>query len=78
MDNTSTVAAYSVTQIMARTGIGREAVYRAIKEGRLPARKYGRRTLVLASDLERFLQSLPRMHAEHYVSPCPHLGGKAA
>jgi excisionase family DNA binding protein len=74
----NTVAAYSVMQIMARTGIGRDAIYREIREGRLPARKFGKRTLILASDLEAFLQSLPRMEAEHFFNRCPHLGGEAA
>jgi hypothetical protein len=35
-------------------------------QGKLPARKLGRRTVVLASDLQKFLEALPVM------------GGKAA
>ena len=76
MDNT--VGAFSITQVMARTGLGRDAIYREIREGRLPARKFGRRTLIVAADLKNFLESLPRMRAEHFVNPCARLSGEAA
>ena len=56
-------AAYSVPEALAKLGIGRDKLYGLIREGRLPARKLGRRTLIVASDLEAFLQSLPRMGA---------------
>jgi len=56
-------AAYSVPQVMARVGIGRDKLYGLIREGKLPARKLGRKTLILASDLEVFLASLPRLGA---------------
>jgi excisionase family DNA binding protein len=78
MDNTSPASAYNIAQVMSRTGIGRDAIYKAIKGGRLPAHKFGKRTLILASDLEAFLQSLPRMEARHFVHPCPRLGSEAA
>jgi excisionase family DNA binding protein len=57
-------AAYSIPQALAKLGIGRDKLYGLIREGRLPARKLGRRTLIVASDLESFLQSLPRMGSE--------------
>jgi excisionase family DNA binding protein len=53
--------AYSVAETMALSGLGRDTVYKAIHAGRLPARKLGRRTIVLASDLQRFLEALPVM-----------------
>ena len=53
-------AAYSVPEALSKLGIGRDKLYKVIREGLLPARKLGRRTLILASDLEAFLQSLPR------------------
>jgi len=56
-------AAYSVPEVMARVGVGRDKLYRLIREGKLPARKLGRKTLILATDLEAFLESLPRMGA---------------
>jgi excisionase family DNA binding protein len=52
-------AAYSIAETLALTGLGRDKLYRLINEGQLPARKAGRRTLVLATDLDRFLEALP-------------------
>ena len=54
-------AAYSVPQVMAKIGVGRDKLYHLIREGKLPARKLGRKTLILASDLEAFLEALPKM-----------------
>ena len=51
--------AYSIAEACARSGIGRTAMYELIKTGQLPARKRGRRTLILVEDLQRCLQSLP-------------------
>jgi len=56
-------SAYNVPQAMARIGVGRDKFYSLIREGKLPARKIGRRTLILATDLEKFLAALPRMGA---------------
>jgi excisionase family DNA binding protein len=41
------------------SGLGRSSLYEAIRNGRLPIRKAGRRTLILADDLKRFVESLP-------------------
>ena len=51
--------AHNITEACARSGIGRTAIYELINTGQLPARKRGRRTLILAEDLQRCLQSLP-------------------
>jgi excisionase family DNA binding protein len=40
-------------------GIGRTKLYQLIKDGVIAAREVGRRTIVLRSDLEAFLASLP-------------------
>ena len=56
--------AYSVDEALAKLGIGRDFFYRLIREKRLPARKLGKRTLILASDLDAFLEALPRMHGD--------------
>jgi excisionase family DNA binding protein len=51
--------AYSVDEAAVRAGIGRDAVYDAIREKRLVARKWGRRTLITDSALRAFIESLP-------------------
>jgi excisionase family DNA binding protein len=43
------------------SGIGRTKLYQAIADGQLTARKYGSRTIVLRSELLRFLTSLPEV-----------------
>ena len=54
-------AAYSISEVLNMVPLGRTRVYEEIAMGRLIARKVGRRTLVLAADLEGFLQNLPRV-----------------
>ena len=51
--------AHTIAEACARSGIGRTAIYELINTGQLPARKRGRRTLILTEDLQRCLQSLP-------------------
>ena len=53
--------AYSVAEVMAQSGLGRDTIYKEIHKGQLKARKSGRRTIVLASDLQAFLEALPVM-----------------
>jgi excisionase family DNA binding protein len=52
-------AAYSIDEVAAQTGFCRDKIYGLIREGKLVARKCGRRTVVLAGDLHRFLEALP-------------------
>lgn len=52
---------YSIPDVSVRTGLGKTTVYKAISEGRLKARKLGNRTLILASELDKFLNSLPEV-----------------
>ncbi|MCK1721277.1 helix-turn-helix domain-containing protein [Bradyrhizobium sp. 141] len=49
----------SISEACAVVGIGRTKIYQAISTGKLKARKYGKRTLVLRDDLRDFLASLP-------------------
>ena len=51
--------AHSVGSAAAIAGIGRSTLYAAIRDRRLVARKIGRRTIILVSDLQNWLQSLP-------------------
>jgi len=51
--------AYTVDHATRIVGIGRTKLYEAIGSGQLPARKLGRRTLILATDLHDWLARLP-------------------
>jgi excisionase family DNA binding protein len=51
--------ALSVSEAGQLIGIGRTAVFNEIREGRLLAKKCGRRTLILRSDLDTWLATLP-------------------
>ena len=49
---------YSIEETCKITGLGRTKLYEAINKGLLPAKKYGRRTIILKTDIEEFLDSL--------------------
>ena len=51
--------AHSIDESCAIAGVGRTYIYNAIAAGDLTARKAGRRTLILRSDLEAWLAGLP-------------------
>jgi excisionase family DNA binding protein len=51
--------AYSIDDVCKITATGRTAVFEAIRNGALRARKNGRRTLVLAADLRAWLDAMP-------------------
>jgi excisionase family DNA binding protein len=53
--------ACSIQEACRITGIGRTRLYEAVSSGELPAHKCGRRTILLLSDLEKFLEQLPQM-----------------
>jgi len=53
--------AFGVDEAAKRTGIGRVSIYKAIREGRLEARKLGRRTIITDEALRAYLNSLPPM-----------------
>jgi excisionase family DNA binding protein len=58
----SPMKALSITQVLEITGISRATLYMHINAGHIVARKLGSRTIVMVSDLERYLESLPRLH----------------
>jgi excisionase family DNA binding protein len=51
--------ALTIPEACAASRIGRTKIYEAINEGRLVARKLGKKTLILRSDLREFLTTLP-------------------
>lgn len=48
----------SIEEVCAATGLGRTKVYEVIGTGALPAKKWGKRTLVVKADLEDFISNL--------------------
>jgi excisionase family DNA binding protein len=59
--------AHSIAETCVLARAGRTAIYEAINSGELIAHKRGKRTLIFASDLERWLASLPQIEAKHPV-----------
>ena len=56
--------AYGIETFAKATGVGRDKIYGAIREGRLNARKVGSRTIILREDGEAWLRSLPVLPAK--------------
>jgi excisionase family DNA binding protein len=54
----NTPIAYTVAEACAASRAGRTTLYKAIRAGRLRALKHGRRTIILASDLLHWLESM--------------------
>ena len=63
--------AHSITETCSLTGLGRDAVYGAIRAGHLVARKLGRRTLITDDDLRQFLDGLPRAGGREEATRSP-------
>jgi excisionase family DNA binding protein len=53
----------SIPEACTVAGLGRTSIYDAIAAGNLPARKFGKRTIILRGDLNNFLAALPLMTA---------------
>jgi excisionase family DNA binding protein len=49
----------SIQEASSIAGIGRTKIYEAISNGKLKARKFGKRTIILRADLQDFLSKLP-------------------
>jgi excisionase family DNA binding protein len=57
--NEAIALAYTIPDLLKLLGVGRTHLYCQINSGALPARKVGRRTLVLHEDVQAFLRNLP-------------------
>jgi excisionase family DNA binding protein len=70
----NTMAPIAVPPIEASRiiGCGLTKMYQAIADGSLPARKSGRKTLILVSDLENWAKNLPRLELGVARKPAPH------
>ncbi len=54
--------ALTIPDAVKASGLPRSSLYEAMKHG-LPARKSGRRTLIMVADLQAYLASLPTFQA---------------
>jgi excisionase family DNA binding protein len=61
--------AHTIAEACALTGLGRDGVYAAIRDGRLIARKLGRRTVIIDDELRQFLAGLPRAVFDQTARP---------
>ncbi len=52
---------FSVNEFCQQAGIGRTKLYQEIADGKLIARKCGRRTIIPVSELSKWLESLPEI-----------------
>ncbi len=62
----NTPIAYTIAEACSLSRTGKTVLYQAMKQGQLKAVKRGRRTLILAEDLEKWVQSFPP-----FQSDCP-------
>lgn len=61
--DTSSRLAFSIDQLAKAVSIGRTRIYQEIKTGRLRPLKCGRRTLVPATEVQRWLEELANADA---------------
>lgn len=59
MNEQITKLAYSVEEAALLANIGRDKVYSELRNGRLQAKKAGRRTIIPAEALRRYIDDLP-------------------
>lgn len=55
--------ALTVPEVVQASGLARSRIYEALRDGKLVARKAGRRTLIMVADLETYLADLPTYQA---------------
>ncbi len=50
---------YTVNEMAEMLGCTRQNVYKLIRTGKLPARRWGKHPVILKEDLQNFFKSLP-------------------
>lgn len=50
---------FGVDEVAQRLGLSISSIRKHIRDGKLPARKLGGRTIILSADLNTFLEGLP-------------------
>ncbi len=65
MTDTREKLGLTVDDLVAASGLGRTSIYAEIRDGRLVARKCGRRTIILHTDATDWLKNLPRLGMEN-------------
>ena len=51
---------YTIKEAAAALGVGRTTLWRAVADGKLPAVKFGSRTLIPADGLRQWISAMPR------------------
>jgi hypothetical protein len=67
--------AYSIPDAAAAAALGLTKIKEAIRSGELPSRLHGKRRIILASDLQAWLENLP---AEPSTRPAQGADGRFA
>lgn len=58
---------FTIDHACTLVGVGRTKLYEALDTGKLPAKKWGKRTLILKADLEQYLSKLDAYKPETEV-----------
>lgn len=53
-------SAYTVNEALQEIGIGRSKLYSEIAAGKITPRKIGKKTIILAKDIQEYLEALPQ------------------
>lgn len=62
--------AFTVREAAMLCSLGKDSIYAAIAEGRLPAKKAGRKTLIPRDGLVCFINELPNLILKAKASAC--------
>lgn len=58
MEQSTTKRLYDLKEVQTITSLGLTSIYKAIAEGKLEKKKFGKKTLITADSLESFIGSL--------------------